>query len=323
MLEDTVHVCATLRNFESDADYLSFEDLGIQKLTEEDRKLFCKELHYFDNYPGDNYIAVGLYYIGRGKAFTVLQDNSRILFSPLFRALKLFKKGDLIMPLGFYKYKDKWHEKELHGESYGRGWDENLYCLKKEDIKIFETFRKEIKKYLEYIDFFGGPYFKKPEAFKDIDNRCSLAMHILLKGGWERWSPFINIDRLIDCTIALESLYLLRNDDKRDRLSARIAVILGKDKNEEEQIRSDIKKFYDIRSDIVHGSSIDGKDIKFLDTNIYSYEDILRRSILAFLDLNLRNTSKEVVLRTLDETIANSDRRQEIQESLKLLKLAK
>jgi hypothetical protein len=323
MITDNVQVCATLRNFESDSEYLNFEDFWIQKLTEEDRKLFCKELNYFTNCPIDNYIAVKWYYIGRGKGSTVLRDNSSMFFFPLFRMLKLFKKGDLITPFGFYKYNNKWHEMEFHGENYGYGWEKNSYFFKKEDIEAFNIFRKELTGYLEYIDFPIMPYLKMPKLFDSIDTRCFLAIHMLLKGSAENYNPFLIIDRLIDCTIALESLYLLRGDDKRDKLSSRIAALLSEDKSEEKQIRHDIKKFYDIRSDIVHGSLIDRKKIKFLDANIYNYEDILRKSILAFLDLNSKNPSKKGVLKTLDEAMLDSDLKKEIQESLKILKLAR
>jgi len=136
MITDNVQVCATLRNFESDIDYLSFGDFWIEKIRKEDRIQLCKDLHYFINYPWDNYLVVRWYYIGRGKSLSVLDDNSRMFFFPLFRTMKLFKKGDLIMPFGFYKYNNKWHEKEFHGESYGYGADANTYCFNKGDIEV-------------------------------------------------------------------------------------------------------------------------------------------------------------------------------------------
>ena len=48
-----------------------------------------------------------------------------------------------------------------------------------------------------------------------------------------------------------------------------------------------------------------------------------RENIFAFLDLNSRNPTKEAVLKTLDEAILNFDLKQEIQRSLKILKLAR
>jgi hypothetical protein len=44
---------------------------------------------------------------------------------------------------------------------------------------------------------------------------------------------------------------------------------------------------------------------------------------LAFLDLNLTDPSKDVILKKIDNSIANPTLMREIQKSLKLLNLAK
>lgn len=326
MYTDDVQICATLRNFQSDTEYLDFEDFWIEKLTEQDRNQFCKDLKYFTNYPGDNYVAVKWYYIGRGKSSSVLSDNSRIFFFPLFRVMKLFKTGDLITPLGFYSWNNKWYEMRFHGENYGLGYGlkGNPYFFKKEDIEAFKLFRKEMEKYLEYINFLDIPYRKKPRILNDIDMRCFFAIHILLKGSVENNNPFIIFDKLIDYTIGLESLYLLKNDRRKaKKLSSRIAALLSKDESEEDQLCNHIKHFYEIRNDIVHGSLVDKEGDDFLGVNIYNYEDILRKSVLAFLDLNLKYPTKEGVINILDQTISSPDFRQQIQESLNIFKLAR
>ena len=56
--EDDVKICVTLRNFESDSDYLDFKDFRIEKLSEDNKKQLCIDLKYFTNYPYDNHIAV-------------------------------------------------------------------------------------------------------------------------------------------------------------------------------------------------------------------------------------------------------------------------
>lgn len=325
MYKDDVQVCAILRNFESDSDYLAFGDFWIQKLTREDRDQLCRDLRYFTNYPGDKYLVGKWYYIGRGKSSTVLRDNGIRFFFPLFRAMKLFKTGDIIIPLAFYSWKNKWHETELHGENYalGYGLKGNPYIFEKDDSEAFNIFRNELEKYLEHITLLDMPYRKKPKIFDDVDMRCFLAIHIFLKGSLENSNPFSIIDRLIDYTTALESMYLLRNEDKRKNLSLRMGSILGQDKCEEKQICRDIKKFYDLRSDIVHGSLMDEKGDRFLRENIYKYEDYLRRSILALFDLNLRNKSKKSVLGIVDKAGLDQDFKKDLQTSLTLLKLAR
>ena len=79
------------------------------------------------------------------------------------------------------------------------------------DAKTFEVFRKEMKDYLTYLDLFEMPYRKKHPMFDSVDMRCNFAVHILLKGSIENSNPYILIERLIDCTIAFESLYLTKN----------------------------------------------------------------------------------------------------------------
>jgi hypothetical protein len=341
MYTDDVQVCATLRNFEADSEYLSFGDFWIQKLTGEDRTQLSRDLKEFTNYPGDNYILVRWYYIGRGKSSTVLRDNAIIFFFPLFRLLKLFKRGDLIMPLGFYSWNKKWYEMPFHGENYGWGYGlkGDPYLFKEKDIEPFNIFRKEMDEYLKHINFLDIPYRKKPKILSDIDTRCFLAIHLLLKGCVENNNPFSIIDRLVDYTTGLESLYLHGEENKRKNLSLRIAALLSKDEDDEKKLRNVIKTFYDIRSAVVHGSLLDKKKDDFLCEHIYEYGDYLRKSILAFLDLNLKNPTKKVVLKMIDETIfeclrfsfcnyflhkhsRRAELRRDIQESLKLLKLA-
>jgi hypothetical protein len=72
---------------------------------------------------------------------------------------------------------------------------------------------------------------------------------------------------------------------------------------------------------MVHGSLIDDQGDEFLRANIYIYEDILRRSIVAFLDLNRRSPVKKEVIGLLDKASTQPALKKELQESLKLLKL--
>ncbi|HYA89122.1 MAG TPA: hypothetical protein VEI57_18950 [Nitrospirota bacterium] len=102
MLEDTVAVCVILRNFESDSEYLLFEErksnspfghFWIEKLSEQDKKEMCNDLKSFGMHWADNYYVAPWYYIGRGKSTTVLRDNMLMFFYPLFRSMKLYRTG--------------------------------------------------------------------------------------------------------------------------------------------------------------------------------------------------------------------------------------
>lgn len=332
-LEDNVKVFVILRNFKSDSIYLNFKDFSIEKLSEEDMKKLCMDLKYFTNWPYDNHIVARHYYIGRGKSDTVLRDNIFIFIYPLFRSMKLFSTGDLIMPMAFYRWKGKCYEALLHGENYGLGYGlkGNPYILNNDDIEAFDFFRTIIEKYISFTRLYDIPYLKSPipylkspKMLNNIDFRSSLALHLYLKRSVENNNNFIIFDKLIDYTIALESLYLERRDEeKRGNLSRRIAILLCKDESEKDKISRDIKEFYDIRSDLVHASLIDSKGDKFLRQNIYNYENILRKSILAFLDLNLLYKTKREVLDYLDQAASNPDLMKKIHDSLEILKLAR
>jgi hypothetical protein len=61
-------------------------------------------------------------------------------------------------------------------------------------------------------------------------------------------------DRLIDHMIALESLYLGKDQELNYRLALRAAYLLGTDKNGRKTIFNEIREAYRLRSDLVHGN---------------------------------------------------------------------
>jgi hypothetical protein len=324
MLEDNIHVCAKLRNFNSGDQYLSFsnsdyrphDSFWIEKLPAETLEQLRKELKYWSPFHSDQYVLCKWYYVGRGKSGSILPDNSRAFFYPLFRLLKLFKPGNLILPSIFTTYKDKFREMPFHGDSDGIGKD-NLYIMNASDVEAFEAFRKEMKGYLTNLDFLEMPYRKKHSMFDDVDMRCNFALHILLKGSIENRNPYILIKRLLDCTIALESLYLTKNiRSKGEKLTSRVNNLLNDND-------CDIQYFYNMRNDIVHASFLDDTQYHYLKANISRYENVLRKSILAFYDLNKNIPTKEEVLTVLDQAQSNADTKRQIQDSLKILKLAR
>jgi len=209
-------------------------------------------------------------------------------------------------------------EMPIHGDSngiYQLGRKDNPYVMNAADVEAFEIFRKGMKEYLTNLDFYEMPYRKKHSSLHDLDMRCNFAIHILLQGSNENRNPYILIERLIDCTIALESLYLTKNNRKKgEKLDSRVKSILND---------CDIKYFYNMRNDIVHASFIDDKQYDYLKTNLWEYEDILRKSILAFYDINKKFPTKEESLRVLDEAQSSPELKRDIQSILKVLNLAR
>ena len=95
-------------------------------------------------------------------------------------------------------------------------------------------------------------------------------------------------DKLIDYITAFESLFVKEKQELSYRLSVRVALLIGKDKQDRKQIFELIKKAYDLRSKIVHGLKYE-KNVKINDKNISiqefvsKIEEILRTSIKSAL----------------------------------------
>jgi hypothetical protein len=139
----------------------------------------------------------------------------------------------------------------------------------------------------------------------------------------EHSNLFVIFDKLLDYTIAFESLYLLQSDKKKGApLSKRVATLLGKDAADEQNLADMVGRFYRLRNDLVHASFIDSAGDEFLSENIHKYEDILRRSILAFLDLNKRAPTKEEIIRILDDAATKPSLRTDVHQKSKLLNMA-
>jgi hypothetical protein len=336
---DEIQICTILRNFKSDSEYLKFNfpifnNFWIQKLTIEDKQGFCKNLKYFTNFQEDNYILCYWYHLGKGEpAEDALFRQSRFFLFPLFRIMKLFKKGDLLMPFCFtyWKRKNKWYEMQLHGEIFGLGFGftQNFYILNEPELNIFEKFKTMMeKRYLKPLNFLiDSPFLKPHEILKNIDTRCFLPISLFLKISTNLNPHWAIIEKLLDYTIGFEFLYLKSGECKKgENLARRIAFLLSENEEEKNRIFSLIKKFYEIRNDIVHASLVSRKDYKYLLKNIYEYGELLRKSILAFLDLNFKYSSKEEIIKLLDildigDTLGTEDKN--IKNSLTLLQLLK
>jgi hypothetical protein len=135
---------------------------------------------------------------------------------------------------------------------------------------------------------------------------------------------FLLFDWVLAYTNGLESLYLLKSDQKKSEILAnRVAIVLGKDDKDENHLRDIVKQFYKVGNAIVHGSLLDEAQDSLMRKNIWSYQDILRKSILAFLDLNQKSPTKKAAVSQIRKAATDPILRRTIRESLVLLNLAK
>ena len=64
-------------------------------------------------------------------------------------------------------------------------------------------------------------------------------------------------DRLLDCWVALEALFLTERMELKYRASLRIASFLGSDSEDRKTIKKKVGASYDLRSAVVHGDPLD------------------------------------------------------------------
>ena len=85
-------------------------------------------------------------------------------------------------------------------------------------------------------------------------------------------------DRILDVSIALEILYGLEGGELMYKLATRAAWYLGEDEDEMKKIADGMKKFYGIRSRIIHGGGARGRE----ESCSYAYE-VARKTLLKHL----------------------------------------
>ena len=84
--------------------------------------------------------------------------------------------------------------------------------------------------------------------------KVSLAIHRFAASFSRSGGRFGTEDRVLDTAIALEIMYGLDGSGLTDKLSTRAAWLLGGSAEERRQIFDEVKSFYKVRSDIVHGN---------------------------------------------------------------------
>jgi hypothetical protein len=117
-------------------------------------------------------------------------------------------------------------------------------------------------------------------------------------------------DRLIDQMIAFESLYIGDDKELGYKLALRTAFFLTRDEDKRKTVFSDMKKAYDLRGSILHGSKkLEWPDLKHI---IAKTEEYLRQSIKKFLILHENHSLdsfkkvKEKRLTKLDENVLSN-----------------
>ena len=203
----------------------------------------------------------------RSSNFDHLERNYLI---PLIKNIRLFKEGNICMPLRYYYIIENNTPKLLrHGSTGLYISSEPTYTLEKTEIPNLLKFIQRTK--LPFTE----PFLQL--AFENFE--LSYQVHD------------INLS-FLSLTLSLETLFNPGGSELTYRISRNIAVLLGKDKNDSETIFLEIKDLYKKRSKIVHlGKS-----------NVINKEDLLKlRGYVrdSIKRINNRRETKEELLNFL------------------------
>lgn len=176
---------------------------------------------------------------------------------PTIRLMRLFKDGNIGIPIKYYFFKkpfrQKTSERTLILPSH-----RPIYTLNEDEIPKLQDFLEKTKMpFRDYVQL----------AFDSLE----LSYEI----------PWGNV-AFLSLMNGLEALFNPGEGEIRYRISRNCGVLLGKDKQEANEIFRDVKKLYDLRSAIVHSI----KKIKVEEGEILKLRGYLRESIKRLLRIN-------------------------------------
>jgi hypothetical protein len=110
----------------------------------------------------------------------------------------------------------------------------------------------------------------------------SVVRRFFLYGGANEFNPkWDDVDRIVDYATALEAALVPEMDFSRRRMSRRAALLVSRDSAEQDAVLSIVKRLYDIRSSIVHGTPLDDKQRTWLIENCGQIERRVRQVLVA------------------------------------------
>jgi len=210
----------------------------------------------FNCFSGDK-----LYYIGNSFESDIEMNDEGVLTSvpvgkfvndlvhgylyPVIRLMRLFKEGNICMPLEYYYFVDNNRPKSFMRMGTNLYVSQELYTLESSEIPDLQRFIQNTK--LPFKESFLQLAFENFELSYQTHN--------------------MNLS-FLSLMISLEILFHPKSDRRKisDRISRNAAVLLGKDKKDSNEIYSKVKELYDKRSAIVHTG----------ESNIINTEDLLK-----------------------------------------------
>lgn len=282
---------AILNHFEMDSEEILLNDnLKIRSLTEEESSSISRRLTRRIEFEDEDPTVYAIEYFYSVEKFGETQTEAAInTFNNVILILRLYgNKGDVGFPFIVTRSTSRFEQgREINTFSPVNEFIGTTYALSEEECNSF-------------IDFWNAVEYQVDQP--DDNYRVALDK---FSNSFERANQS---DRLLDCVIALEALYLKSGEfqEMSYRLSQRGALLLGSSIEEALQIRNSLKEAYNQRSRLVHGSTAD-VDKEF----IMELHNLTRESLNRFLIQDSQGNEHDDILDTLDENAVTPSERGE------------
>jgi len=195
-----------------------------------------------------------LYFVSNSFENNIYKSHSKVIayLIPTIRLMRLFKEGNICIPLQYYFRIDNKTPKlsmfETTSKYIGIG---PKYTLKNLEIPNLQKFIQNTK--LPFKESFLQLAFEIYELSYETHNEMLSFLSLM---------------------IGLETLFNPGGGELRYRISRNVAVFLGKEKKDSEKIQSEIKELYTKRSILVHNGEANIKPEDLLKSRYYLRESI-------------------------------------------------
>lgn len=207
-----------------------------------------------------------------------LQSLVQDYLVPKLELLRLFKDGDVMLPIGYYFRPDSFKLFFEH-EHMCNTWDYKFRYHTSQSLSRYSLNENEIIELQKFLDNTTRPFMPHLELALDSFN---ISYHIS-----DENLAFLSLMN------GLEALFNDGGSELTHRIARACAVLLGKDRTDASSIYEDIKKLYRLRSSIVHANT----KINVEDGNLQKLRDYVRRAIKLLIKSNL---SKTEILKNLN-----------------------
>jgi len=236
---------------------------------------------------------------GQEKAEQLI-ENCLARTRELLRLLRLFKPGRLHAGETFilvndgktYRTVASKRASDMIVDYFILRVQRTTYTLNSTEIPFLRAFRQDLLPVIREISSFPSAEFALYLYGSNDDERSDL----------------------IGAVTALEALLTKKEEIEglTYRLSMRVANLLGHDVDSRKEIFRDIKKFYNLRSKMVHGAPLDHKLRNQLSA-VDSLREILRKVLLSVMALFLVGERPDDLPDLLDDLAFDDERRKQVQ----------